>query len=261
MGDNELNCLSYWFPKLVAAGVPVPGTQIVTMPADLRSDFFAVFDGEPLSDRAKAWCAELGVVAATMGSPCFLRTGQTSGKHNWSQTCYVADAAKIESHVLALIEFSECCDFMGLPWDVWCVREMLPTEPVGVAEDYGGMPFCREVRCFVRDGRIVCEHPYWPKQSIADGLVCTQEMVGHPLRKIVDAIYDALSGNTFGLLTADDGYRPLVEATAKVFDGAWSVDVLKTSRGWFVTDMALAHRSFHWDGCKQAAQFQQAKGS
>lgn len=33
---------------------------------------------------------------------------------------------------------------------------------------------------------------------------------------------------------------------------AWSVDVLETRRGWFVTDMAEAARSFHWPGCEHA---------
>lgn len=32
--------------------------------------------------------------------------------------------------------------------------------------------------------------------------------------------------------------------------GSWSVDVLKTRRGWFVTDCAVAQRSFHYPGCE-----------
>jgi hypothetical protein len=31
--------------------------------------------------------------------------------------------------------------------------------------------------------------------------------------------------------------------------GAWSVDILETKRGWFVTDMAEAEKSFHWPEC------------
>ena len=32
--------------------------------------------------------------------------------------------------------------------------------------------------------------------------------------------------------------------------GHWSVDILETERGWYVTDMALAPRSWHWPHCK-----------
>ena len=36
------NCLSYWFPKLLAAGVPVPRTEIVKTDAEL----IAILDGQ-----------------------------------------------------------------------------------------------------------------------------------------------------------------------------------------------------------------------
>lgn len=32
----------------------------------------------------------------------------------------------------------------------------------------------------------------------------------------------------------------------------WSVDVLETGIGWYVTDMALARDSWHWPGCRTA---------
>ncbi len=35
-------------------------------------------------------------------------------------------------------------------------------------------------------------------------------------------------------------------------DGAWSVDLLPTERGWFITDMAIMERSFHWPDCPYA---------
>jgi hypothetical protein len=66
-------------------------------------------------------------------------------------------------------EFSEIADMMGMPWDTWVVREFLPTSPIGVCPRYGDMPVCREFRYFINDGRYVCSHPYWPKDSIVEG--------------------------------------------------------------------------------------------
>lgn len=261
---SHRTCLSYWFPKLEAAGVPVPKTEIVTMPPELRDTFGrAVFDGNPLSVAASDWISQLEAACRRMGSPCFLRTGQTSGKHEWKNTCYVTDAAKTADHVFALINFSECCDFLGLPWDVWCVREYLPVVMAGdaghvfcrfdgqiILEDYGNMPARKEVRSFIRDGEIICVHPYWPKESLLQGMVIPASQAGQPLRRLLSLVDDAYES----LCDFGDDWRPTVEKVAEAFsgDGAWSVDVLWTDRGWMVTDMAEAARSFHWEGCPLA---------
>lgn len=44
----------------------------------------------------------------------------------------------------------------------------------------------------------------------------------------------------------------LAAHAGSVVGGAWSVDILETERGWMVTDMAEAHKSFHWEGCPHA---------
>ncbi len=52
----------------------------------------------------------------------------------------------------------------------------------------------------------------------------------------------------------DASQGPLATRVAAVFrdDGAWSVDVLATRRGWVVTDMAEAGISYHWPECPHA---------
>ena len=44
---QDRNCLSYWFPKLEAAGIPVPNTELVKIPWSIREAMFSVFDGKP----------------------------------------------------------------------------------------------------------------------------------------------------------------------------------------------------------------------
>jgi hypothetical protein len=113
------------------------------------------------------------------------------------------------------------------------VREFLPTMPVGVCPRYGNMPVCREYRYFIEDGRYCCSHPYWPMEALVDGGfdISQQE-------------FDALcAGRTQAL------DRIAIDA-GEALGGAWSVDVLETERGWIVTDMAEASKSYHWAGCK-----------
>ena len=237
----DRNNLAYWFPKLLAAKLPVPKTIILTMPVPAQESVFAGFDGkdEPegsigeyraFADRVRAAAAELG------GAPVFLRTGHTSGKHEWARTCYLADLALTEQHLFALAEHSELCGLPGLPWDTWAVRELLPTVQYGVCPDYGGMPVAREFRCFVDGGVLRCAHPYWPLESLADG----------------GASPECMAAANRGASVVPRVVTDLARRAGAVLAGEWSVDILDTTRGWFITDCALAAESFHWPDCINA---------
>jgi len=58
--------------------------------------------------------------------------------------------------------------------------------------------------------------------------------------------------NYEALCRMDDESALVMLATqaGKAVGGAWSVDILETERGWYVTDMAEAHKSSHWEGCE-----------
>lgn len=237
-----ISCLSYWFPKLLQADLPVPRTRIVPLPTvGVSEDLYRVLDGQPIGERAQAWLGVLQLATDEIGYPCFLRTGETSNKHEWEKTCFLSRPEDLASHVLALIEFSEIADFMGLAWNVWVVREMLPTTPVTTV--YRGMPLCREFRFFVEDDTITCCHPYWPEQAVRDGFR------GREIPEDFDEMCEFLT-------TSNDSEREhivgLAEAAGAAVGGKWSVDILQTMRGWYITDMAVAHQSWHWPGCPQA---------
>lgn len=254
------NCLSFWLPKLLVAGLPVPRTEIVQTDCELSP----LLDGM-LPVGHHLFITEITAAAERIGFPAFLRTGQGSGKHEWKNTCYLASAADIPAHVAALVNWSHTVDFFGLAHDVWCVRELLPVEPVATLPRYGDMPLVAEVRAFVRGGEVVCSHGYWPEGAIAEGMECGHGMprVGYLedepercARCAADA--SALSTRITTFTTCDAvAIAAIAQSVALVFagDGAWSVDLLKTQRGWFVTDMAEAHRSYHAEGCPHAVEF------
>lgn len=175
--------------------------------------------------------------------PFFLRTGQGSGKHNWKRCCYVDFSREcvLLDHVYHLVEWSCMVDFLGLPTNVWCVRELLPVTPIAVLPRYRDMPLVIEYRAFIEAGQVACHHLYWPEDSIRKG--CNKEDVDQVLSNYRKTIKDPL--------WIDPEALALVQRVAQIFsgDGAWSVDLLLTQRGWFVTDMAEAKRSFHWEGC------------
>lgn len=222
--NRKLNCLSYWFPRIKDI-VPVPKTTIIRTGVDL----IPLLDGKPV-EGFEGLVEEVSSACDEVGYPAFLRTGQTSGKHDWLDTCLIKDRSVVGQHMLNLVEYSEMCSLIGLPYDVWVVREMLPTKPIGVA--FMGMPVCREFRVFVSDAEVICTHPYWPKEAFKKGV---------PER------YNELC--QFKSMDEEQFVRMFASMAGKAVGGSWSVDLLDTERGWFVTDMAVASDSWHWPEC------------
>lgn len=228
--------LSHWFPIIEAAGIPVPKTIMVDMPAEAQESLWALFDGKDAGDMGP-FLKALQDASLDVGFPCFLRTDHTSAKHEWSRTCFVSTIPDLKDAVCNIVYFSECAGGIGLNWTRWAVREFLPVISLGWCPQYGGMPVNREFRFFVNDGEIACWHPYWPEEALRQGGIGEQgiERLRGPLYATDQATETTL--------------RDLAERTGRAIGGAWSVDILETERGWIVTDMAEAHKSFHWEGC------------
>jgi hypothetical protein len=236
---NQRCCLSEWFPKLAAVpGVKVPRTEVLHAGIDLTP----LCDGkEP--DGWPAFLARLRAACGRAGYPCFLRTGQGSGKHEWSECCHVTSPADLPRRVAALVEWSHMVDFLGLPTDVWAVREFLTLDVAFTLPGYCWMPLAREFRFFVEGGAVLCQHPYWPEVAVEQG------------RPADPGWREKLAA--FNRLPPDEWHRlwGMASAVSGAFDGAWSVDFARHSNGdWYAIDMALAERSFHWDGCPVPAE-------
>lgn len=229
------NSLAYWFPLLEALHIPVPKTIIVK--TNLQLD--GVLDGEPV-DGYDAFIADLRQAAADVSGgkpPVFLRTGETSAKHQWLDTCYVTDFDTMWRNVFSLIEASALMDIIGLPTDVWAVREMLDVPSTFAA--FNGFPVTREMRYFIRDGAIECRHPYWPEAALKGRASIT----GDNLHQEVERMNTIEDGDMRTL----DEYALTI---AKHMRGYWSLDFLQTAdMKWVATDMALGDLSFHWPGC------------
>lgn len=231
--------LSYWYPKLETAGLPVPRTIIVPAARKELDDISGRLEGKEPTGAAVGLTERITMAANTIGYPFFLRTDFTSGKHDWKHTCFVSDAEQVESHVVAIVEHWEMVNMFGPPSDMWAVRELLPTIPIGHCRMYGNMPICREFRFFVEDGYIRCWHPYWPWNALTKG----------------DAVFnnpEEFDYTEFSSICTNDDEMTLKQLASKAgaaVGGAWSVDLLETRRGWFITDMAEAHKSFHIDDC------------
>ena len=71
--------MSYWFPLIEAAGLPVPKTKFVEMTDTCRRMIWDAFDGKNSGDvTTEPFFARIAEAASEMGYPCFLRTDHTS---------------------------------------------------------------------------------------------------------------------------------------------------------------------------------------
>lgn len=236
---EDRNCLSWWFPRIQGAGLPVPKTHVITTEVPLIE---MVDRKSPLG--LDLFLTALRTAADDVGYPAFLRTGQGSGKHQWEETCFIQSTSNIGQHVFNLVEWSECVDMLGLPYHVWAVREYLPVRPLYRCTRYGNMPVVREWRAFVDGARVVYVNPYWPLEALEQGAPDCKTWA------------DSYDGDFAASPQTTTTIEQLASAAGFACGGRWSVDILETINGLYVTDMAIANRSWGYDesrflGCTQ----------
>jgi hypothetical protein len=244
--NYEKNDMNYWFPKLVETGVPTPKTIMVDMNkvdtnfvGAMRKVFWMEEPDEAQVKSLIKFRQILEEMGHRIGYPFFLRTGQTSYKHEWFGSCFVQNQAILMKHAQTIAEHSIMADYKeGLPINVWAARKIIDTAPAFEAFA-GQLPITKEMRYFFKDHEIVCSHPYWPEVAL-DGHVHND-----PDWKLKLVAMNKLSKEDKETL------KKFTELVALKFDGYWSVDWLKGKDGnWYAIDMATRDDSYHFPGCK-----------
>lgn len=232
--ENNRMSLCHWFPQIKELGIPVPRTAICYVD---RSQMYRSIAGDPLPREYYKMFDH--AVRDVRGYPLFIRTDLSSGKHLWKSTCYVENGEKLIPNMLSLCQANGTADIPGLSlqFEAIIFREFLDLA-ASFKAFRGDMPINKERRYFVRDGVVVCHHPYWPTDSI------------------VGRTQDANWQEKLAALNAED--KDEVEILTRYAErvgcrlpGFWSIDFAQTKNGtWYLLDMADGGRSFHWEGCK-----------
>lgn len=230
------NCISYWLPKLVELGIPVPETRLHEVEVD---DLWSMADGKGPGQDVHRLIKDLKQSGTELGYPAFLRTGYTSGKHDWLDHCFVSGENDLNvNRIYRLFEFNEIGP--GLPAEVWALRKFLRPRAWFNAFRQG-TPITTETRTFVRDGKCHFWHPYWPPHAIE----------GH---NPTVANWRELLAQSHAESIA--GHAEVCEMSAEIsksFDGGWSIDwLLDQDQGWVLIDMAMEATSFKWKGFEAA---------
>ena len=234
----DKNSMLYWWPRVKGLEIPMPKTEIVEFEMS-HSEVFGILDGEKRS--ADAWdryTPKIQDAIRKVGTPAFLRTDHTSAKFDWESTCYYDASGHIRHHISSLVEFSAMADMIGLNVGAIAVREYISMASAFTAFS-GQMPVNPERRYFVKNGEVICHHPYWIAEAIDQGTL-EKDLPENWLE-----LLEAMNTETSEEIEFLTGYA---ETIAGAVDGYWSVDFCKSRDGrWVFIDMAEGVRSWHPD--------------
>lgn len=246
--NEELNSFFRWYP-LVKEVVPTPKTIMIPMKKSFDSIDMALaplynknaaFDPEMqrLIDEANRAAVSLG------GYPVFLRSDETSNKHEWIDTCFVANREQLSANIANILEFSEMS--MSLQFRGIVVREFLKLPHDFLA--FNGMPVSKEFRYFIKNGKVLCRHPYGFPSCMRNINVPMSEWMPK-LEKLMTLEPETQRVLDTYALAISKAVEPL-----KAPDNYWSADFcFVKDREWMLTDMALGDISYHWGTCENAA--------
>lgn len=227
---NDKSSMLYWYPKIKILPIPQPKTEIYLLKEDEKLEGSKEIAPDSVFENIKRQAIQIGF-------PLFLRTDQSSCKHSWKRTCYVKSLETMPENIVELMISSSMQGFMSYEDNALIVREFINLETSFKAFS-GDFPVNKERRYFIKDGKVLCHHPYWYPSAVEGNT--TQEN----WRELVGKLnYE--DKEEIDILTE---YAELVGHVVK---GYWSVDFAKGVDGnWYLIDMAEGEKSFHWLECE-----------
>ena len=224
---SRLSSMDYWWPLTKDLPVPKPRTEVAI---NMCPEDWVMFIDDPnvlsmVSD-------ELLAAAFKMGYPLFMRTDQSSGKHEYAGTCKVVNDKRLFPNLYRLIEENLMCD---LNVQTLYFREFIELDSVFTA--FSDMPIAPERRYFVKDGEVCCHHPYWPEAAIRD-----------PNKKDWKKRLHCINLEERCEIELLTRYAQIIGSE---FPGSWSIDFAQARDStWYFIDMADARVSWHPEDCK-----------
>lgn len=237
-GDPR-NSMSFWWPRIRRLEIPQPETKKLEL--DRRAYFKSLFDDDHNTPPPVGDFDKMAEIAKSLGYPVFMRTSETSGKHQWNETCYVESPTKLKQNFWTLLE-DNYLKIDHIP-DAVFFRKFIPMESYFTGW-YHEFPVNKEMRTFIRDGKVECYHPYWPIGAMKQAKPKDPDWEEKFKKLCQLSEYDELTVLTYSNMVAQTFKEKYDDS------GWWSVDFAKgKDREWYLIDMALGPISAHFN-CK-----------
>jgi len=233
-------------------------TKWVDFPQEITRKILSEVEDAGADELFEACLEKIKAVAEEIGYPVFIRTDMASDKFGWEKTAYVRNESDLQSHIMMTLEFNEMAGILGLNYKAIVIREFLELDWRFKAFR-GKMPVAKERRYFVKDGEVICHHPYWFKEAIQqahkhDGT--TSKYLGyfpHDLPNTWEKMLKNLNLECREEVLILSDYAKTVSRSV---EGYWSVDFACDRDGkWYLIDMALGFASEHYPDCPKKLEF------
>lgn len=227
------NSSRIWLPVVERLGIMSPKTIVVPYDHHEAVGFLdEQGDPGPLVAKVQDACRKIGY-------PCFLRTDLASAKHDGPDAYMIGSPSQAFSRIMRTVEDNELKFWLERHGpSAFLVREFLDLDAPFTA--FRNLPIAREWRIFADKDRVLCAHPYWPKEAL-------EGHVNAPAgwSRILDSMHEPPED-------VRDLHKIAVSVAAAI-GGAWSVDFAMDKKGtWWLIDCATAEDSWHWPGCPTA---------
>lgn len=239
---KDPNRLSFWFPKIKDCGIPVPETII--LPINFEQFQWLISDNyrkEDIAVFSKQLQEQIKATGFSTNRPLFLKTGVFSNKFQFNTSCKLD---RIENIGKQYLDIYYAAMLVGCELSAEVVlREFLPPEK-GTETIYSGMPLRTEFRAFYDFDRRSCldVFNYWD----------TETMEAHLRGNDVESFAKAKLRLESEFARYRQQVAEKVETCMKNVDltGTWSVDLMKVSERFYLTDMARAENSYYYERIK-----------
>lgn len=243
---SQKTSMTYWFPLIKNLGIPIPKTVIINLrkTALTEEDIHDVIEEHVEEIKKAIW-------EVKRNNQVFIRTDLMSAKHSFEKSCYLKlpkTEFELWKHLYEIIVAGLIADIVGYISRAIVVREYI--EPKWAFKAFCGLPIGMERRYFIKDGKFLCNHPYWEegaiefygKTMIEDGKLKSikeePEEWKEKLRELNEQDKEEIS-----LLSS---YVEMIINAG--FTQFWSIDFMKGKDGkWYLIDMAEGNESWHPD--------------
>lgn len=213
---TDKNDMSYWFPRLKEADVPIPETYEIEIEDIDRENEEFIYDLDKAERIVSGW-----------GGDAFLRSGYKSAQVS-PEGGIIRTVHDIDSAIEELF-FQHMMMSMPTGGSVW-FRELLDLEHCHYCQG-NLVPECR---VFIRDGEVVCHHP-----RLETDFDRAPDHHRETAEQWIEAAWDPDPPPEYADWENED-LKEYAQRVADVFEGNWSVDFVQDINGdWWCTDMAV----------------------
>lgn len=230
----DRNSALIWLPKIQEAKLPSPKTVVVNYS---HYSILNIFDNIPCKEFENL-IVSVEKACDEMGYPCFIRTDLSSAKHAGPSAYKVNEPSEVGQVLFATLENNEMKFWLAKEKpEAILIREWLNLE--SPFDAFNGHAIAREWRFFADSEKVICFHPYWPEDSIQfykndepenwEGKLAELHKEPSELQEL----------------------KAMAVIAAKEYGYTASIDFAKDINGkWWLTDMAVAEDSYHWESCE-----------